>query len=203
MHVDDCTIIATTVCLIEELKVSLYKHVEVTDLGKLHWMLGIEVKRDRQGHTMHLLQYAYIDSILHHYHLSDLKPLMMLMDHQVRLSTNHAPSSVVECVIMCDIPYCEAVSALNWAALAMHPDIAFAVAMVARFVANPGPIHWEAVKQIFCYLSGMCDLWLTYSKASKPLEGYADADGSMAEDQCAISGYAFLINGSAVSWSSK
>ena len=35
------------------------------------------------------------------------------------------------------------------------------------------------------------------------LEGYADADSSMAEDRKAISGYAFLVNGGAVSWSAK
>ena len=35
------------------------------------------------------------------------------------------------------------------------------------------------------------------------LTGYTDADGSMAEDRHAISGYAFLIHGGAVSWSAK
>ena len=35
------------------------------------------------------------------------------------------------------------------------------------------------------------------------LTGYADADGSMAEDRHAISGYAFLIHGGVVSWSAK
>ena len=33
--------------------------------------------------------------------------------------------------------------------------------------------------------------------------GYADADGSMAEDWRATSGYAFLVDGGAVSWSMK
>jgi hypothetical protein len=33
--------------------------------------------------------------------------------------------------------------------------------------------------------------------------GYADAAGSMAEDRCAISGYAFLLSGGAVSWACK
>ena len=33
--------------------------------------------------------------------------------------------------------------------------------------------------------------------------GYADADGNMAEDCHAISGYAFLIHGGAVSWTTK
>jgi hypothetical protein len=35
------------------------------------------------------------------------------------------------------------------------------------------------------------------------LIGFADADGNMAEDHHAISGYAFLLHGSAVSWSAK
>ena len=105
--------------------------------------------------------------------------------------------------MMCNVPYRKAVGALNWAALATCPDIAFTVATVARFAANPGPAHWKAMKQIFHYLSGMCNLWLTYGKANNPLEGYADADGSMAKDHHAISGYTFLIDGSAVSWSSK
>jgi hypothetical protein len=203
VHVDDCSIVATTIRLVEELKAGLRAHFEVTDLGELHWMLGIEVKRDRPGRVVHLSQRAYIDAILRRHQLADLKPLSTPMDHQVRLSTEQKPASAAECAMMRDVPYREAVGALNWAALATRPDIAFAVATVARFAQDPGPAHWEAVKRIFRYLSGTRDLWLTYGEESSPLEGYADADGSMAEDRRAISGYAFLIDGGAVSWSSK
>jgi hypothetical protein len=105
--------------------------------------------------------------------------------------------------MMHDVPYRKAIGTLNWAALATRPDIAFAVAMVTHFASNPGPAYWEAVKQIFHYLSRTCDLWLTYGKVSTPLKGYADVDGSMAEDCHAISGYAFLIDGSTILWSSK
>jgi len=203
VHVDDCTIVANTICLINELKAGLSKHFEVTDLGELYWMLGIEVKCNRPGCLVHLSQCAYIDAILHHYNLANLKPLSTPMDHQVHLSSDQAPASAVECAMMHDVPYCEAIGALNWATLAMRPDIAFAVATVACFTANPGPAHWDAVKWIFRYLSGTRELWLTYSKASSPLEGYADADGSMAEDHRAISSYAFLIDGGTISWSSK
>ena len=108
-----------------------------------------------------------------------------------------------EFAIMHDVPYHEAVSALNWAALATHPDIVFAVSTVARFSANPGTAHWTAVKCIFRYLAGTRDLWLSYGESRRALVGYADADGSMTEDRRAITGYAFLIDGGAVSWSSK
>jgi hypothetical protein len=41
VHIDNCTIAASTTCLIEDLKARLSCHVEVTDLGELHWMLSI------------------------------------------------------------------------------------------------------------------------------------------------------------------
>jgi len=44
VHVDDCTIAASSPELVVDLKDGLQKHVEVTDLGELHWMLGIEVR---------------------------------------------------------------------------------------------------------------------------------------------------------------
>jgi hypothetical protein len=64
-------------------------------------------------------------------------------------------------------------------------------------------VHWEAIKWIFHYLAGMCNLWLSYSESKCTLEGYANTDGSMAKDRHAIAGYAFLIDSSAVLWSSK
>jgi hypothetical protein len=56
---------------------------------------------------------------------------------------------------------------------------------------------------VFQYLKGTRDFWLTYGHTKAELTGYADADGSMAEDRRAISGYAFIIHGGAVSWSAK
>ena len=67
VHVDDCTIAASSKKLVEELITGLHKSLEVTDLGELHWMLGIEIQHDRTSHTIHLSQRAYIDSILHRY----------------------------------------------------------------------------------------------------------------------------------------
>jgi hypothetical protein len=44
---------------------------------------------------------------------------------------------------------------------------------------------------------------MMYGEREKAIEGYADADGSMAEDRRAVSGYTFLVDGGAVSWSTK
>jgi hypothetical protein len=104
---------------------------------------------------------------------------------------------------MRDVPYHEAIGSLMWACLGTRPDIAFAVTTLSRFSKNPGPSHWEAAKRVLRYLKGTRDLWLSYGGLKGELVGYADADGSMSEDRHAINGYAFILNGGAISWSCK
>ena len=128
------------------------QHVEITDLGELHWLLGIEIKHDRNKKTIHLSQCSYISSILRRYNFQDLKPVSIPMDTNIRLTTSQSPSTTVEIAEMCDIPYHKVVSSLMYVALGTRPDIAFAIQTVSRFSINPGPAHWEAVKHIFCYL---------------------------------------------------
>ena len=65
VHVNDCTTAAGSDTLVYELIDGLCQQLEVTDLGKLHWMLGIEIKCNHKSGTTHLSQHAYIDSILH------------------------------------------------------------------------------------------------------------------------------------------
>ncbi|KAF5383863.1 hypothetical protein D9615_003633 [Tricholomella constricta] len=203
VHVDDCTIAATSISEITMFKCLIAEHVEITDLGELHWLLGIEIKRDRDRRSISLSQHSYLDSIIRRYGFQDLKPVSIPMDTNVRLTSAQCPATTAEYAQMRDIPYHEAVGSLMYAALGTRPDIAFAVQTVSRFSTKPGPAHWEAVKRIFRYLKGTKDLWLVYGGNSKELLGYADADGSMAEDRHAISGYAFILYGGAISWSAK
>ena len=203
VHVDDCTIAASSLALVEDLKRRMSEHVEITDMGELHWLLGIEVKRDREERTISLSQRSYIDSIARQFGFDDLKPISTPMDPNVKLSTSQNPSTATEFAVMHHIPYREAVGALMYAMLGMPPDISFMTTTVAKFSNNPRLPHWEAVKRVYRYLNGTKDLRLTFGGETKVLMGYADADGSMAEDHRAISGYAFLIDGGAVSWSTK
>ena len=172
-------------------------------MGELHWLLGIEVKRDQETCTILLSQRSYIDSIVCHFGFEDLKPITTPMDPDVKLSTAQNPSTSAQYAAMRNIPYREAVGMLVYAMLGTRPDISYAVTTVSKFSSNPGMAHWDAVKRIYRYLLGSKDLWLTYGGDKKVLVGYADADGSMAEDQCTVSGYAFIVDGGTVSWSTK
>ena len=125
------------------------------------------------------------------------------MDPSIRLTSAQSPSTTEELGAMRNIPYHEVVVSLMYATLGTRPDICFAVQTVSRFNSKPGLAHWEAVKRIFRYLKGTKELWLAYGGSKRELVGFVDADGSMGEDRRAISGYAFISNGGAVSWSAK
>ena len=71
--------------------------------------------------------------------------------------------------------------------------------------SQPGQKHWMAVKRILRYLKGISDYMLWY-QGMKDLRliGYSDVDWGGDVDQCkSTSGYAFLLNDSAILWSSK
>ena len=126
----------------------------------------------------------------------------MPMIPSVSYSKDDSPSLQQDAAHMHKVPYCEAVGSLMYASITTHPDITFAVSTLSQFLENPGEAHWEAMKCVFWYLSGTWHYTLTYGGERHDLVGYMDADGAL-QDLCqAISGHEFLIDGSAISWSS-
>ena len=200
VHIDDCTIAATNLALIEHLKHGIKRFVEITDLGELHWLLGIEIRQNREACTISLSQHAYIKLIIHWFRFEDLKPISTPMDPSAKLSVMQSPLTRSQYTAMMHIPYCEAIGALMYTMLSTWPDILYAITMVSKYSGNPGTLYWKAVKQVYWYLTGTMDMWLSLGREMK---GYADADGSMGEDQHTLSGYTYLIDGGAVSWSMK
>ena len=57
--------------------------------------------------------------------------------------------------------YMSVVGALLWLAACTRPDITFATSMLARFVSNPGKVHYEALQRVLVYLENTCDRSLT------------------------------------------
>ena len=92
MHVDDCTIVATSEQLVSEIKAGIAKQVEITDLGKLHWLLGIEICCNCSCCSLALSQHSFLESIIHRYGFEDLKPISIPMDVNIHLQPpNHPP----------------------------------------------------------------------------------------------------------------
>ena len=203
IHVDDCVITGSSAKLIADYKAKFNARYALTDLGPVSWLLGLKVTRDRENRTICLSQTAYINTMLDRFALTDTKPFRSPMVPGIIYSKDDSPSSPQEATHMEKAPYREAIGSLMYASVATRPDISFAVAALSQFLDNPGEVHWEAVKRVMRYLSGTKDFMLTYGDEHHDLLGYSDADGATQEHRHAISGYAFLIDGGVVSWSSR
>ena len=90
-----------------------------------------------------------------------------------------------------------------WAQAATHPDLSFAVTMLARFQSNPGPAHWKLLLHVLAYVKGTLDYCIVYSKTLGGLikpTGYVDADyGGDLNTRRSTSGYIFMMAGGPVS----
>ncbi len=67
VHVDDLTVVASTIFLIQEVKDKLQEAFEISDKGEIHWILGFAVECDRSRRRLSLSQTAYIESIVHRF----------------------------------------------------------------------------------------------------------------------------------------
>jgi hypothetical protein len=202
IHVNDCMITGSLTHLISEHKHKLNKHYPLTNFGPIHWLLSIKITCDCKAQTISLSQSSYIDTILSHFSLRDAKPCATPITPGTNLSKANTPSDDTEAAFMKKTPYCKAVGSLMYAAFTTHPNISFTILALSQFLENPSQLHWEAVKHIFCYLSGTKDHVLTYGNEHHKLLGFTDADGASQEHRHAISGFTFLIDGAAVSWAS-
>ena len=85
-----------------------------------------------------------------------------------------------------------------------RPDIAHAVGVVSRYMANPGKKHWEAVKWLLRYLRGTSSTSLCFGKRKMTLQSFVDADlGGDVESRKSTFGYIYTIGGAEVSWISR
>ncbi|KAG5716206.1 hypothetical protein E4T56_gene10740 [Termitomyces sp. T112] len=103
----------------------------------------------------------------------------------------------------------KATGTLLYLVLCTHPDIAYAVGVLCRFNACPGPKHWQAVKHLMQYVQGILDYKIEYStdtaaSSPSPFIAFADADHSSNLDNGQLTtGSILLVTSGTVSWMSK
>ncbi|KAL8119785.1 hypothetical protein AgCh_017049 [Apium graveolens] len=89
------------------------------------------------------------------------------------------------------IPYASAVESLMYAQVCTHPDIAFIIGMLGRYLGNPGMEQWKVVERVLRYLKKTKDYMLIYRKSDHlEIIGYSDFDfGGCKDERKSTSGY--------------
>jgi hypothetical protein len=199
-YVDDMGLISKSLERINQDKEALRQHYQMTDLGKMGWILGIRVTRNHEKCTISLCQKKFINNTLERYGMQNAQPISspaLANKHLLRLLS---PSINAKA-------YQRALGSLMYPMLATWPDLAYAVTALGRHATTPSPNHQHTLERIFHYLQATADyqLVLGRSATSVPtLLGYADSDwASDVNNRKLTSGYVFTLGGGAISWSSK
>ncbi|KAH9735468.1 Integrase catalytic domain-containing protein [Citrus sinensis] len=121
-----------------------------------------------------------------------------------KISKSQCPDNDVDKARMQIVPYASVVGSLMHAQVCTHPDIAFPVGVLGRYLSNPGYEHWKAAKKVLRYLQATKDFVLTYQQSDYlNIVGYSDANFTgCLEDKKSTSGYIFMMAGGAISWKS-
>src|SRR3954470_12107876 len=113
--------------------------------------------------------------------MSNSKPVVTPTNSQFTLSIDQYPSTDVERAYMNSIPYANIVGSLMYVMVCTRPNIAYAISLVRRYMANPGKAHWQALKWILSYINGSLNRVLIYGgglgeDSKVVIERYSDFD---------------------------
>jgi Reverse transcriptase (RNA-dependent DNA polymerase) len=206
LYVDDCLMVGTVQFEMNGLENEFNNDFSIKRLGEPTYLLGMEIDINRTAGTLTIKHTKYITDILARFGMTDVKavntPAVEAHSNSVRTATTAADKA-----FMADKPYGAAVGCLQYLATASRPDIANAVRIQGKYVADPTEEDWKAVKRIMRYLQGTKQLGLVFhAKASVPraLRAYSDADwAGDTETRRSTTAYILTLSGCVISWQSR
>ena len=198
VYVDDIIVASSTDQATSALLKDLQKDFALKDLGDLHYFLGIEVKKVRNGIV--LTQHKYANDLLKKTGMVDCKPMSTPLSTSEKLSLHEGsllgPDDATQ--------YRSIVGALQYLTLT-RPDITFPVNKVCQFLHAPTTVHWAAVKRILRYIKQCTQLGLNIHRSMSTLvSAFSDADwAGNVDDRKSTGGFAVFIGSNLVSWSAR
>ena len=202
---DDMVISGNTIESINWVKGEFKKQFEVSDLGEIKWLLGLEVKYNKAVCTLSISQNVYIDKLVKRFGLNDANTISTPFKPKpgTTLSSDQSLSTPRQTTNMQNIPYKELVGSVAWSMLTTQPDILVPSLTLLQFMQNPGRAHWEAGKHVVHYLKGTCNYVLNLTDPDKGIIAYVDTDWGSQHHQHSISGHIVSLTGMPIVWGLK
>jgi hypothetical protein len=189
IYVDDLVIVGPDMDQIQGLKRELCERFDMSDLGDIKNLLGIEIDRLPDG-SFFLHQGRYIGDLLAKHQMEGCKPVATPMASKIT-----GPMDEVD-----QTEYQRLTGELMWPSLATRPDISYAVGYLARFNSKPTVAHQQAQKRVLRYLKGTQFHGILY-RGTDPITGYCDSDwAGDTTDRKSTSGGLFTLYGGAITW---
>lgn len=141
LYIDDILIASSNLQLPQETKIMLSSNFAMNDLGQAHYVLRIEIMRDRKNKFLGLSQKGYIERVLARFNMEDCNKADVPINKGVKFSREHCPKNELEKKKMNMKPYASLVGSLMYANICTRPDLAFIVGLLGRFQSIPGEVH--------------------------------------------------------------
>ena len=186
LYVDDMIYMGSCESIVTDFKSCMTRKFEMTDLGLLHYFLGLEVKQGADG--ILITQKKFVMDLVRKFHMSGVEPACTPKNINEKLSANDGSG------LTNARHYRSMVGGLNYLSHT-RPDIAFSVSVASRFMHNPTKHHLGAVKRILKYVAGTSDYGIWNGKVQDlRLVGYSDSDwAGSVDDRKSTSGYVFTL----------
>ena len=201
LYVDDCLIAGNDPVFTSTFQDRYKKHFKITEpTTAAEWFLGLHIERKENG-SYSINQNQYIKDKLKEFasFIGQGKTSRVLPDNLNELLEMAEKSDEIEP----GFPYRNMVGSLMYAMTGTRFDIAFAISIVSKFLANPKKIHCDLVRHIFKYLQGNPQLYIQYKPGKVLLECFADAAYANHLEYRSTLGHCITVNGVIVDWSSK
>ena len=169
---DDMVITGNSDQVVTHFKNEIKRVYKITDLGDLHWFLGMEIKRDHATCTISINQSAYIEGMATKFGLTSAKPVYVPMLPGKVLSRDQSLSTPAEATEMSKIPYGNMIGHMLWPVMISRPDAVFTTGILSQFILNPGPAHVKALKRLISYLYTTRNCWLMFGSKNMEILAY-------------------------------
>ena len=151
VYVDDLFITGNNENYIAFIKKELKKGFEMTNLGHLHYYLGIEVIQNPK--YILISQKKYIGELLNKFGMAECNLFSTLMEHHLKLTSKEGNEFE-------DATKYRQIEGSLIYLTTTRPHISFLGGILSRFMQNPCEGHWSAVKRVLKYLKGNQDFGL-------------------------------------------
>eukprot|EP00253_Pinus_taeda_P017150 PITA_17150 len=177
---------------IASIKKEFGKSFEMTDLGYVHYYLGIEVTQ--RPKSIFLSQKKYVGDLLNRFGMIECNPLTTPTEQNLRLTSIEGKEFVDA------TKYGQLVGSLNYLTIT-RPKILFAIGILSRFMQKPCEGNSSVAKRVLRYLKGTQDFGIKYTQVDDfSLIGYSDSDfDGDKETGVSTLGYAMSLGSGAVS----
>ncbi|XP_042051572.1 secreted RxLR effector protein 161-like [Salvia splendens] len=176
------------------------------DVGDAQKILGINIFRNRRESVLVLHQEPDVLKILQKFNMFAAKIASVPLAAHFLLSKDLCPKSGADIAATKKVSYANAIGSVMHLMVSTRLDIAYVVSCLSRYMSNPGPMHWEAMKWLLRYLIHTVKYGLCFSKCDDGVELCGFVDSNYANDKNkrkSTTSYVFTVCRSCISWKSQ